>query len=504
MKICNSYCLLFTVMVGIPASASVAQTFDEYMHEQQQGHQQVAQEFVEYKNKIDADFAGFLKQQWSEFQAFKTAGPYKKPKPEKLPVARPIPGSEIPSPQPVPVDVKPQPLAPHVPMVPSEPTLPPATVPPKLQPRPGEMLVEINYFGNTLQFTYAKGLAGVRLPHHLDDASMSSFWQTAASTEHQALLNQLHFQQRALQLNDWAYVVLVNQFAQAVYPDRTNEQSTLSWFLLLKSGYKARIGYDREGNAFLLLPSKQMIQFASYLKYDGENYFVLNSSGAKQPRVSSLYSYKGNYQGADKAIDMRLTKAIQTHEALAVRKLAFVYGGKRYRLDVDYDRETVKFLHTYPQVSYEVFFESDVNRVTREKVLGQLRPMIKGMSERDAANFLVRMTQTSFKYETDQQQFGYEDSLFPEETIFYPASDCEDRAYFYAWLVRELLGLEVVGLLYPNHMATAVQFRQKVGGDSIHYQGKTYVISDPTYINADVGAAMPQFKRVRPEIIPLI
>ena len=92
--------------------------------------------------------------------------------------------------------------------------------------------------------------------------------------------------------------------------------------------------------------------------------------------------------------------------------------------------------------------------------------------------------------------------MFPEETLFYPYSDCEDRAILFAYLVRKLTPLEVVGLLYSDHVATAVKFSSYVAGDSRMYQGQRYVVSDPTYIGADVGMEMPQYKDAMPEIIP--
>ena len=42
---------------------------------------------------------------------------------------------------------------------------------------------------------------------------------------------------------------------------------------------------------------------------------------------------------------------------------------------------------------------------------------------------------------------------------------------------------------------------EDVDGTDLVLDGKTYVVSDPTYINASVGECMPQFKDSRVEII---
>jgi hypothetical protein len=92
--------------------------------------------------------------------------------------------------------------------------------------------------------------------------------------------------------------------------------------------------------------------------------------------------------------------------------------------------------------------------------------------------------------------------MMPEETLFYPYSDCDDRAILYAYLVRELTGLEVVGLLYPSHLTTAILL-PGVSGDTIMHNGKRYLAADPTFIGADIGMTMPQLKGQAPQVIEI-
>ena len=69
--------------------------------------------------------------------------------------------------------------------------------------------------------------------------------------------------------------------------------------------------------------------------------------------------------------------------------------------------------------------------------------------------------------------------------------------------MRRLTGLKVVGLHYPGHMATAVRFEGEVKGDAVYHKGERYVVCDPTYLNADIGITMPQFKGIAPAVIPI-
>jgi len=183
------------------------------------------------------------------------------------------------------------------------------------------------------------------------------------------------------------------------------------------------------------------------------------------------------------------------------RILSFNFEGKKYTIKASYGKNRVDFLRTYPQMDLEHYFDSKVNSSTATPLQKQLAAQMKGMSELQAVNYLLRFVQTSLGYKTDEEQFGEENYLFPEETLYYPYSDCEDRAVLFAWLVKSLLGLDVIGLDFPGHVATAVQLNDSVSGDSINYKGKRYIVADPTYINATIGMTMPKLAGIRPSVI---
>jgi len=108
--------------------------------------------------------------------------------------------------------------------------------------------------------------------------------------------------------------------------------------------------------------------------------------------------------------------------------------------------------------------------------------------------------QTAFHYKTDHEQFGKENYLFIEETIFYPSSDCEDRSIIFAWLVENLINIKVIGLDFPGHVATAVLLEKPIGSTIKHGQD-LYTIADPTYINATAGKRMPKYENNEPKLI---
>lgn len=104
---------------------------------------------------------------------------------------------------------------------------------------------------------------------------------------------------------------------------------------------------------------------------------------------------------------------------------------------------------------------------------------------------LLNFVQTAFVYEYDDKVWGYDRAFFTEETLYYPYCDCEDRSILFSRLVRDLVGLDVILVFYPGHLATAVCFDDEVNGDYIMVGNRKYVVCDPTYIGAPVGATMP-------------
>ena len=120
-------------------------------------------------------------------------------------------------------------------------------------------------------------------------------------------------------------------------------------------------------------------------------------------------------------------------------------------------------------------------------------------------DIILNFVQTAFQYQIDEKQFGREKYFFPEEVIGYPYSDCEDRAALFAWLVKRYTGCEVVGVLYPDHLATAVYFGDgvKVPGKGFDQNGKHFVFCDPTYTNAPIGTIMQKYDGKEYEVVKM-
>ena len=145
---------------------------------------------------------------------------------------------------------------------------------------------------------------------------------------------------------------------------------------------------------------------------------------------------------------------------------------------------------------------TDEERI-KKQLYPSLQKTIQGKSQYEAANVLLNFVQTAFVYEYDDKVWGGDRAFFAEESLYYPYCDCEDRSILFSRLVRDLLGLKVLLVYYPGHLATAVCFTDNVTGDYISLNNQKYVVCDPTYIGAPVGATMPDMDNASAKVILL-
>jgi len=443
----------------------------------------------DYIARDDSLFADFLKKDWEYFQAYQGRLRDPKPKPKELPAAEPKPTPPLPGgAAKVIAQPEPEPKA-----------QPPAPPPPPPDVKRGTEL-NFDYFTMPIKLMYDEKTK-ITLHTPINNLAISNFWDELSRTDFADLKTQIDGYVKRMNLNDYGCAQLLYQTGKQIYGDKPNEIRLFIWFMLVKSGYKARVGYNNAG-VYLLLPIRNMVYSVPYLTLGGQQYFAIRFEN--EPELTgALYTYDTEYPGADRSLSLMVPAAPQFKNAVLQKNLTFSYGGKQYSLALKYSDDAVRFFKYYPQTDWDVYFSYQTAPAVQNAILNALKPIITGRSEPDAVNLILRFVQTAFEYKTDDDNFGREKPLFPDETVFYDFSDCEDRSIMFAYLVRELLGLEVVGLHYPGHMATAVRFVSAVSGDFVSFEGKNYLVCDPTYINADIGMAMPQFKNVSPNVVKI-
>ncbi|MGB3750342.1 MAG: hypothetical protein WA945_02140, partial [Arcobacteraceae bacterium] len=262
-----------------------------------------------------------------------------------------------------------------------------------------------------------------------------------------------------------------------------------------------KVGYSKD-TVYLLYTIQHNLFQVSFFTLNKKRYYILTPNG-KIENVGNLYTYAGEYPKATQSLSFNIPKELKLYDNIKTKSLQFTFKNKKYTIKSQYSADLVDFYKTFPQSDYNIYFGTKNSTPLSNSILQKLAPLVEGKSEIEAVNLLLRFVQTSFKYKTDQNQFNAEKVMFPEETIFYPYSDCEDRSILFSYLVKNLLNLDVVGVKYNDHLATAVAFSSKISGDGFNYKNTKYTIADATYVNANAGMAMPKYKNTKFEIISL-
>ncbi len=329
----------------------------------------------------------------------------------------------------------------------------------------------------------------------LNENAIADAYEALCNSDYKPLLADCAQIRKDLRLNDWGVFTLVRQVADT-YCGTANESIVMQQFLLNEMGYKARMARKaKEDKMMLFVATDCSIYAHPYITLNGQNYYNLSGNNEQ----CQFYMCQKDSPKAKNSVGMQLKEAplfpgtvvSSTHQA----------KGSAARVTVDVPKALMDFYKDYPQCDYSVYFNAPVNAAMENRILSSLAPLVQGRNEADAANILINFVQTAFQYQTDGQQFGYEKPFFVEELFYYPYSDCEDRAMLFSYLVRKLLGLDVVLLDYPEHIATAVRFNGNVSGDYLMVNGWKYTVCDPTYIGASIGMTMPRYKTVSAKVL---
>ena len=391
--------------------------------------------------------------------------------------------------------VKPQPVAPK-----AEPTTPakPQTTPVKPQPKPKAKpamqsslqkefypSVAINYCNTKLYIDASmKGVINITSSQ---ECAVADGYEALCRSNYKPLIANCQQAQKDFRLNDWGVFLFVKTAAEALCNDE-NSCIVMQQFLLNELGYRAKMARRGDRNQLLLFVATDcMVYGHPYFTKEGLNYYNINGTEA-----CTFYMCNQDSKKAKTPVAMRLNNVPALNSGVVSRQRTNKAGN--VSVSVNVSKSLMDFYASMPQCDYGVYAKAPVAGSLAQEVLGTLRPLVQGKGEVDAANLLLNFVQTGFKYATDEEQFGFEKPFFVEELFYYPACDCEDRSVLFGWLVRELLGLDVVYLDYPNHIATAVQFKGDVKGDFLTVDGKRYTVCDPTYIGASIGMTMPNLR----------
>jgi len=333
----------------------------------------------------------------------------------------------------------------------------------------------------------------------VNEGAISEFHRLISqSAGFQATVNSISDFSSEKQLNGWSQL----QFIQTVASNRfrnSNSMVLFTWMALIHTGFLARVCYSNN-EVFLMVP----FNVKTYLPYieadEGDlNYYLILFPGQEfsEGKVKSYEKYQ------HPAPLQELSLYVKTLPQLGNSKINKILIWNKDIIPLVISKNLIDFYASYPDCDLTVPGNTPLSAGLLKSLDTYFLPKFAGKSDIEKVNTLLGFIQFAIQYQTDEQQFGRENYLFPEETLFYPFADCEDRVSLMVQLVNRYTGLPSIGLSYPGHVSMAVAFKISPGGANVSVSGKIYWVCDPTFLGSTGGMVMPAFRNVNPEIIEL-
>lgn len=451
-------------------------------------YRQRAREFKDWRSKANAEFSEYLSAAWKEFMVQRGKEDPIGPVADK------------------PVFYNPDDAAGY--MRHGLPSHPYSAVPvPPLAPAvaaeySGGDMVNVDFFGIPENIPFA---ANMRLPRMVaSEKEAANGWKVLSDSDFMPTVEAFQEMQEKYSMSDWALYTAIKKYTDAVYIEEyVNEKVLTQMFLLSQMKYKARIGSS--GNSLiLLLPFTAPIYQMSYITDDSEDFYIF--SYGRLNSQDPLYTFADDFSAADRKLNLVIEKQMTVSEDYYQIKALpdwTVFFGEDVKVPVS--MPCVRFTLDYPQSDLLTYHRSAVDYELKKAVFTQVKYKIlkDGMDPYRAVSFVLGLIQKGFDYKTDYEMFGRAKPLFVEESFYYGSNNCKDRVLVFSWIVKDLLGLDVAMFCYKGHVACGVVLPGDVAGDSYVYEGKRYVMCDPTYIGAPIGATMPKYRGVEPQIVKL-
>lgn len=347
----------------------------------------------------------------------------------------------------------------------------------------------------------------------ISEIQVSKAWRRLITTSFSSIIEGIDRQRKELQLNDWGAFLLVSKLADQIFKeDQIREKKVFMAFILTHAGYNVKLGRAGEGRTarlHLLIPFKTRINEWK-TDIEGNRYYIW--SGTEDTKLdiiyketTYLYSYRKNLKLAKADLDLAirdvpllgwtiLQKAIESKSKyLPVMKMAW-----RSSLTNYYD--------TYPSTILPIYANTPLSVETRKSLQNSFQQALDDMSKAELVEHLLFWFYHAFQYKLDEE----ERPLFSEQTIQSEYNDCEDRAIFFARILKEVADMDVVLIVFEgkgnkiSHVATGVHFKEVKQGESKLHNAKEYMICDPSDKRCAIGYTLDEYRNSKYEVIELV
>lgn len=453
--------------------------------------QQALGTYSDFRKEVNKKYSEFIRNAWKEY---KKAPAVSKPKEDERPPVimseddrdktvedHPITIKEVvnppaPRPQPVPI------------------------TPIQEQPQLDSRFITFTFYGTECRVRFAEN-SKILLPN-CDNKTIATAWETLSTDAYNNTIADCLQLREEYNLCDWAYINMLKTMSEACL-GQSNAAVLLMAYVYCQSGYDMRLGVA-DGRLCLLYASQHVIYGQDFYFVKGKTYYPFGTG------AGTMYICEAAFP-KEKPLDLAIPHAIALAYQQTPKRTIQSQRYPEIRMTVSTNKNLIDFYNTYPSsmigedfmTRWLLYANAPLEEEVSTVLSNGLKAALSGLSEKESVERLLNLVQTGFVYEYDDKVWGGDRVFFAEETLFYPYCDCEDRSILFSRLVRDVLGLKVVLVYYPGHLAAAVRFEETVHGDYINLGTDRYTICDPTYIGASIGRTMPGMDNATANVILL-
>lgn len=458
------------------------QNFEEFK-------KQYSASYQNYHDSVNVAFEGFLQAAWIEIQAQKPTDTYSSPKPEALPVLKPIPEEYV---KKKPAEVQnsrkdltkdgPQTLSPT-----------PNKAPINAPPTSSYGLV---FFGKFWELSFLQSSVNTQIEAtNYSESYFAEQWEKLKGVYTESKITEISNLLGEQEATDWSTFLFIQQWIaeQQKIPSQTRDLHL--WFIMQQLGYDFRIGYVKD-KSLVLAAFDQPLFGVTYYSFSGKKYYVIQNSQKIEGRIKTYDGVLGKDLRWRQQVPYNAFDNKQKEE----RVLKFPFKGEKQEITLALNPSHIAYQEQLLRSKPELYSWFNPSASVISQLDTALIPTLESLSKEEQINYLLAMVQYSFIYQTDTEQFGFEKFMTPEECLWNTASDCEDRTALFAWLIERYTKLDYLFVRYPTHIALAIDAKElnldlklsTLNSYRDTVNKKTYVVADPTYIGASLGLEMPK------------
>lgn len=351
----------------------------------------------------------------------------------------------------------------------------------------------VNMYGHMLEFNLEADFYATRSEWINGQSLQATTNELLANNQIDTFIKQLDRHKTSLQMDDMAYLLLLNKTLNSLLPNESDDYKLLLKYVILQQkGFDVFVGYS-PSHLTLYGRTNFMIDNCLYIERGTKKYFDLSFSQKREPEQEQLFVIR--HQGKALPLVMNMVNPPAFKAKTTKKVTPFEYDGFVYFFTTNVNQSLVEYYRELPTINIStVYLNYGLSQSATHSLISEMQKATAGMKTSQSVDFLLKFVQHSFEYKNDAKVYGQEKFSFPEETLLNSYSDCEDKAMLFAVLVNKVLGLKTVALFYKDaeHINVAVETWRKDLKGNISFNNHNYIVCEPSGKGFAIGESATQ------------